>query len=114
MFSYELARRLDGTGVTANVLHPGVVRTGFGAEDPGRFAGLLVPVARLFMKTPERGAATSVYLASSPEVEGVTGGYIDSGRSRDRQTLRGAPGIWPPGSAAPSCGSARTRAIFAL
>ena len=42
------------------------------------------------MKTPERGAATSVYLASSPEVEGVTGGYIDSGRSRDRQTVRGA------------------------
>jgi retinol dehydrogenase 14 len=82
MFSYELARRLDGTGVTANVLHPGVVRTGFGAEDPGRFTKLLGPVARLFMKTPERGAATSVYLASSPEVEGVTGRYFANGQPK--------------------------------
>ena len=75
MFTYELARRLAGTGITANVLHPGVVRTRFAAEDPGRMRGL-IPIARLFMKTPERGAATPVYLASSPEVEGVTGRYF--------------------------------------
>ncbi len=76
MFTYELARRLEGTGVTATVLHPGVVRTRFGTEDPRRLDRLLVPVARLFMKTPEQGAATPVYLASSPEVEGVTGAYF--------------------------------------
>jgi NAD(P)-dependent dehydrogenase (short-subunit alcohol dehydrogenase family) len=76
MFTYELARRLSGTGVTATVLHPGVVRTRFGAEDqPGLFA-VLTPLVRPFMKSPARGASTSVYLASSPEVEGVTGQYF--------------------------------------
>jgi retinol dehydrogenase 14 len=75
MFTYELARRLDGTGVTATVLHPGVVRTGFGAEDRGPMDVLAV-LARPFMKRPERGAATSIYLASDPEVEGVTGRYF--------------------------------------
>jgi retinol dehydrogenase-14 len=75
MFTYELARRLEGTGVTATVLHPGVVRTEFGAEDQ---SGLVVigRLARPFMKTPAQGAATSIYLASSPEVEGVTGRYF--------------------------------------
>jgi retinol dehydrogenase 14 len=76
MFTYELARRLEGTGVTATVLHPGVVRTGFGAEDPSRIFKLLVPLWRPFMKTPRDGAATSIYLASSPEVAGVTGMYF--------------------------------------
>jgi len=76
MFTYELARRLDGTGVTATVLHPGVVRTGFGAEDPSRIFKVLVPLWRPFMKTPQQGAATSIYLASSPEVEGMTGRYF--------------------------------------
>ena len=75
MFTYELARRLEGTGLTATVLHPGVVRTKFGAEDQ---SGLVVMsrLARPFMKTPAQGAATSIYLASSPEVEGVTGRYF--------------------------------------
>ncbi len=83
MFTYELARRLEGSGVTATVLHPGVVRTSFGAEDPVPYFRLLVPLARPFMKTPERGASTSVYLASSPEVEGVTGRYFaDRGPKR--------------------------------
>jgi NAD(P)-dependent dehydrogenase (short-subunit alcohol dehydrogenase family) len=75
MFTYELARRLDGTGVTATVLHPGVVRTGFGAEDRGPMNRLAV-LARPFMKSPERGAATSIYLAADPMVEGVTGRYF--------------------------------------
>jgi retinol dehydrogenase 14 len=75
LFTYELARRLDGTGVTATVLHPGVVRTGFGAEDRGPMDVLAV-LARPFMKRPERGAATPIYLASDPEVEGVTGRYF--------------------------------------
>ena len=80
MFTYELARRLEGTGVTATVLHPGVVRTGFGAEDPSRIFKLLVPLWRPFMKTPADGAATSIYLASSPKVEGVTGMYFADSR----------------------------------
>lgn len=81
LFTYELARRLRGTGVTVNALHPGVVATKFGTEfGPARFALGLV---RRFLKTPEQGAATSIYLASSPEVEGVTGKYfIDSKPAR--------------------------------
>jgi len=76
MFTYELARRLDGTGVTATVLHPGVVRTSFGAEDQAAYLAVMIGVARLFMKTPTQGAATPIYLASSPEVEGITGRYF--------------------------------------
>jgi NAD(P)-dependent dehydrogenase (short-subunit alcohol dehydrogenase family) len=76
MFTYELARRLQGAGVTATVLHPGVVRTGFGSEDPSWMFKVLVPFWRPFMKTPTDGAATSIYLASSPKVEGVTGMYF--------------------------------------
>jgi len=76
VFTYELARRLGGAGVTANAVHPGVVRTSFAAEDSSRLWKVLIPLLRPFMKTPERGAATSIYLASSPEVEGVTGRYF--------------------------------------
>jgi NAD(P)-dependent dehydrogenase (short-subunit alcohol dehydrogenase family) len=76
MFTYELARRMDGTGVTATVLHPGVVRTGFAAEDPSPMWKAFLPLIRVFLKTPEKGAATSIYLASSPEVDGVTGTYF--------------------------------------
>jgi len=80
MFTYELARRLRGTGVTATALHPGVVSTGFGAEDPSRIFKLIVPFYRPFMKTARQGAATSIYLASSPKVAGVTGTYFAKGR----------------------------------
>jgi retinol dehydrogenase 14 len=76
MFTYEVARRLDGTGVTATALHPGVVRTSFGAEDQATYLAVMIGVARLFMKTPAQGAGTSIYLASSPEVEGITGRYF--------------------------------------
>jgi NAD(P)-dependent dehydrogenase (short-subunit alcohol dehydrogenase family) len=82
LFTYELARRLAGTGVTATTLHPGVVRTGFGGEEPGLSWGLGLRLARPFMKSPEQGATTSVYLASSPEVEGVTGAYFVDCRPR--------------------------------
>ena len=75
MFSYELARRLEGTGVTATVLHPGVVRTNFGREDSMGWMRLMLPVVRPFMKSPEAGARTSIHLASAPEVEGATGLY---------------------------------------
>ena len=80
MFTYEFARRLRGTGVTATALHPGVVSTGFGAEDPSRIFKLIVPFYRPFMKTARQGAATSIYLASSPKVAGVTGTYFAKGR----------------------------------
>jgi NAD(P)-dependent dehydrogenase (short-subunit alcohol dehydrogenase family) len=76
MFTYELARRLEGTGVTATTLHPGVTNTAFGAEDTARGFGPLIALMRPFMKSPERGAATSVYLASSPDVEGVSGRFF--------------------------------------
>ncbi|WP_395692352.1 SDR family oxidoreductase [Nocardioides sp.] len=76
LFTYELARRLEGTGVTANVLHPGVVRTSFGHEDSGRWMRLMLPLVRPFMKTPDQGAATPIYLASSPDVDGVSGAYF--------------------------------------
>ena len=76
MFTYELARRLEGTGVTATALHPGLVRTSFSAEDPSRLSKVMIPLLRPFMKAPARGAATSIYLASAPEAEGVTGRYF--------------------------------------
>jgi retinol dehydrogenase 14 len=82
LFTYELARRLDGTGVTGTVLHPGVTRTAFGQEDSRRWMRLMLPVVRPFMKSPERGASTVVYLASSPEVAGVTGGYFANRRPK--------------------------------
>jgi retinol dehydrogenase-14 len=83
MFTYELARRLDGTGVTATVLHPGVVRTGFGAEDQAAYLAVMIGVARLFMKTPAQGADTPIYLASSPEAEGITGRYFVNRKPKD-------------------------------
>ncbi|HWI00727.1 MAG TPA: SDR family oxidoreductase [Propionibacteriaceae bacterium] len=78
LFSYELARRLAGSRVTANALHPGVVSTTFGAEDPGLIQRLLVPFMRPFMKTPAQGAATSIHLASAPDLERVTGRYFSN------------------------------------
>ena len=82
LFTYELARRLQGTSVTANALHPGVVRTALGAEDPRAVQRLLMPVMRPFMKAPARGAATSVYLASAPGLEQVTGRFFAGRKPR--------------------------------
>lgn len=79
MFTYELARRLRGSGVTATALHPGVVRTAFGAEDPGRVQRRLGPFARRFMRSPEQGAVTSVRLASGPDLDQVSGRYFVDG-----------------------------------
>jgi NAD(P)-dependent dehydrogenase (short-subunit alcohol dehydrogenase family) len=75
LFTRELARRLAGTGVTANCFHPGVVATRFG-DASGGWTGLLVPLVRPFFITPEKGAETLVYLASSPEAANVTGAYF--------------------------------------
>jgi len=76
LFTYELARRLQATSVTANALHPGVVRTSFGAEDPAVVQRLFIPFLMYFMKAPSQGAATSIYLASAPDLEQVTGSYF--------------------------------------
>jgi NAD(P)-dependent dehydrogenase (short-subunit alcohol dehydrogenase family) len=75
LFTRELTRRLAGTGVTANCLHPGAVATRFG-DSSGGLASRLFPVLKLFFISPERGADTIVYLASSPEVEKTTGEYF--------------------------------------
>src|SRR6266480_3304768 len=82
LFTYELARRLQGMGVTANCLHPGFVATHFGQRDAGAAFRLLVKVIGSFGTSPEKGAKTSIYLASSPDVEGVTGTYFVKSISR--------------------------------
>jgi len=87
LFTYELARRLDGTGVTANCLHPGLVATNAGHQSPGflwkltnRYRPFLIRfclnLPYTFLLTPEQGAQTSLYLASSPAVDGTSGKYF--------------------------------------
>ncbi len=75
LFTRELARRLGGTGVTANCFHPGFVATRFG-EASGGLTSLLIPFARMFAITADQGADTLVYLASSPDVANATGAYF--------------------------------------
>jgi retinol dehydrogenase-12 len=88
LFTDELARRLAGSNVTVNALHPGVVATGFGQNTPGLFNSL-VRLAAPFMRSPQKGAQTLVYLATSPEVEGVTGKYFqDSKQSHSSPAAR--------------------------
>jgi NAD(P)-dependent dehydrogenase (short-subunit alcohol dehydrogenase family) len=80
LFTRELSRRLQGTSITANCLHPGVVASNFFAK-PG-LMGLLGKIAGLFMISSTEGAKTSIYLATSPEVEGVSGKYFDKCKER--------------------------------
>jgi len=80
MFTYELARRIEGSGVTATAVHPGMTNTAFSAEDPA--LGLLVTILRPFMKSPERGADTPVYLSSSPDAEGLSGQYFANRKAK--------------------------------
>jgi NAD(P)-dependent dehydrogenase (short-subunit alcohol dehydrogenase family) len=82
LFTYELARRLQATFVTANALHPGVVRTSFGAEDPAVVQRLFIPFLLHFMKTPAQGAATSIHLASAPDLEHVTGRFFANSKPK--------------------------------
>jgi NAD(P)-dependent dehydrogenase (short-subunit alcohol dehydrogenase family) len=77
LFTRELARRLDGSGVTANCLHPGFVATGFGDNNAGIFRCVISLGKSLMAISPEEGAKTSVYLASSPAVAGISGLYFD-------------------------------------
>jgi NAD(P)-dependent dehydrogenase (short-subunit alcohol dehydrogenase family) len=83
LFTYELARRLDGSGVTANALHPGMVRTAFGRDTVGAMRALMT-LSQLppFGVSPRRGAHTQVWLASAPEVADVSGRYFVRRRAR--------------------------------
>ena len=74
-FTYELSRRLKGTGVTVNAMHPGFVRTNMAANN-GWLVRFFLPLVHLNSLTPEEGARTVVYLASSPDVESITGKYF--------------------------------------
>jgi NAD(P)-dependent dehydrogenase (short-subunit alcohol dehydrogenase family) len=92
LFTYELARRLEGTGVTANCCHPGAVATRLG-QNNGRWAVVLTRVLAPFFRTPAQGAATTVHLATSPDVATTSGRYFrnsrpaaSSGASHDRAT----------------------------
>jgi NAD(P)-dependent dehydrogenase (short-subunit alcohol dehydrogenase family) len=95
LFTYELARRLEGTGITVNCLHPGFVRTRFAWDRKTEKPHPMIRMSSLFTIPPEKGAETSVYLASSPEVDGVTGKYFvrmkpvsSSRKSYDLETAR--------------------------
>jgi NAD(P)-dependent dehydrogenase (short-subunit alcohol dehydrogenase family) len=86
MFTYELARRLEGTGVTANVLHPGFIETGFGKNNGKLLSGIMSILHKVVAKPPTVGAETPVYLASSPEVKGITGKYwVDKKQKRSNE-----------------------------
>jgi NAD(P)-dependent dehydrogenase (short-subunit alcohol dehydrogenase family) len=99
LFTRELSRRLveRGVQVTANSLHPGVIASGFGRNNGG-VLGLLVRAAAPFMITPEKGARTTVYLAASPEVAGITGKYFKNQRvtrpSRAAEDAAAARHLW--------------------
>ncbi len=75
LFTYELARRLDGKGVTANAMHPGFVATDFGKNN-GALMSLVMKIISPIARTVEDGASTQIYLASSAEVEGLSGKYF--------------------------------------
>jgi NAD(P)-dependent dehydrogenase (short-subunit alcohol dehydrogenase family) len=79
LFTYELARRLDGSGVTVNCVHPGAVATGLGKNN-GTLPTLLIRVLAPFFRTPDKGAATTLHVATSPALDGVTGHYFASRR----------------------------------
>ena len=115
LFTYELARRIEGTGVTANTLHPGFVRTNFLQvfnDAPGRLVDQ--NLGAMIALSPEQGARTSIYLASSPEVEGVSGRYfvkekpaVSSPQSRDQAAADGSGA--QRGDDRPACGAAGCR-----
>ncbi len=93
-FTFELARRLDGTAVTVNALHPGAVASGF-ATNNGWTGKLAMRLVRPFFLTPQQGAETAIYLAVAPELATVTGRYFyrklqhaTAGRAQDRDVAR--------------------------
>lgn len=85
LFTYELARRLEGSGVTVNALHPGFVASNFGTNN-GPLVTWFMKFLHLFGRSPEEGAETVIYLASSPEVEAVSGKYY-----MDKEPVKSSP-----------------------
>jgi len=83
LFTYELARRLQGAGVTVNAVHPGLVATGFGHNMRGIWVPIIKILQRLIAISPEKGAETLVYLASSKEAAGITGKYWDRKQQKE-------------------------------
>lgn len=81
LLTYEFARRLGGGRVSVNALHPGFVATRFGRNNPGGIGATTHLLSRLFGMSPERGARTSIYLASDPSVAGVSGKYFSRSHS---------------------------------
>jgi retinol dehydrogenase 12 len=81
LFTYALARRLRDSGITANAVHPGVVNTGF-AKNTGGLLGAAWALMRPLLITPEKGARTSLHVASDPGLDGVTGRYFSHGRPK--------------------------------
>jgi NAD(P)-dependent dehydrogenase (short-subunit alcohol dehydrogenase family) len=90
MFTYELAERLKGTFVTANCLHPGAVGTNFGKNNGGPMT-LFFRAAKPFMRSPEQGADTLIWLASSPDVEGVSGTYFSDRKEIEAKKIAHDP-----------------------
>jgi retinol dehydrogenase 12 len=82
LFTLELARRLEGTAVTANAVHPGAVSTRLGTNT-GRFGRLVTTLTRAFFESPEQGAATSLYVATSPDLATTSGRYFADSRERE-------------------------------
>ncbi len=87
LFTRELARRLEGTGVTANCLHPGAVRTGLGQNNDAPFMKLLVKLVQPFFRSPEKGAETSIWACSAPELAKVSGRYFSDRKERQPNAL---------------------------
>ena len=81
LFTYALARRLGGSGITVNALHPGVINTGF-ARNTGGLFGTAWSLMRPFLSSPDKGAETSLHVASAPELDGVTGRYFSHRRPK--------------------------------
>lgn len=98
LFTRELARRIAGTGVTANCLHPGFVATRFGDASGGLFQTVIGLGKSTVALTPEKGAETVIYLASSAEVEGKSGGYYVKKKlavpTREAQSDADAAKLW--------------------
>lgn len=86
-FTYELAKRLKDSSTTVNCLHPGVVGTNFGKEGGGWLMGGFMSVFKGALLSPEKGAETSIYLANSPEVEGVSGKYFNKKKATKSSDL---------------------------
>jgi NAD(P)-dependent dehydrogenase (short-subunit alcohol dehydrogenase family) len=82
LFTRELARRLEGSGVTVNALHPGAVRTGLGQNNDAPFLKLVAGLLRPLFRTPEQGADTAVWLCGAEELGGVSGLYFANRRER--------------------------------